>query len=279
MTQTSNCGNTKEISGTKVCNPDLSISKKVYGDDTRNTDGTYYIGETISKIARGETLVYGLEIKNNGEGKAKNVIVTDVLTGQNQNLLTFLDSESKCTFDYPSKKLTCTIDNMDSEGVENIKFRAKVAQTAMNGKVIRNTVKVTYANKVKQASVDVLVSSVVNCNEYCSSDSECLTGLACDVFTNKCRRPSCSQSSTCICPTPTATATIRPTATPTEEIVDFPESSQTTPNIVTTTPVMVAEEAAPTAAYLPETGILDMQQTTIFGGGIILAILGLFLAL
>ncbi len=286
MTQTSNCGNTREVSGTKTCFADLSVQTKVYQDDARNKEGVYFTDKEITKASKGQILVYTIEVKNSGQGGAKNVRVTDTLTGQNQTLLTFVDSESKCKFDFPAKRLTCDIENIPYRGSENLKFRVRIAETALNGKVIRNTAKAVYSSRTKEDSVDLLVSSIVTCNEFCTSDSECSAGLACDVFSSKCRKAACSKDTSCSCISPTATVTTRPTstltttittkatATPTE--AQFPELSEATVTTkqLTTTPVEITEEES-----LPEAGIFDLPQKAIFGGGIILAIIGLFLAL
>ena len=281
LTQTSNCGNEREVDGIKVCSPNITISVKAYLDSPKNKPGEYFIDKQTTKISRDQFMVYNLEVKNTGTGKAKNLVISDTLTGQNQSILEFVDSEDQCTYDYSSKKLSCEIDNLEAKGIISPKFRVKTAQTAINGKVIRNTAKVVYGGKTNQASVDVLVSSIVKCNEFCNSDSECVAGLACDVFSSTCRKAICSKETSCSC-APTATITKKPTATltvaPTDSQVDFPDSSLATPTIKVTE--ALAENTEPTGvSQLPETGVLDNVQTTVFGGGLLLAILGLFLAL
>jgi hypothetical protein len=106
-----------------------------------------------------------MEVKNSGTGSAKNFKISDTLTGQNQNMITFVDSEDNCSFDYPSKKLTCEIENLAPRGVVNPKFRVKVNQLALNGKVIRNTAKVSYGSKTRELN-RCLISSIVSCNEF-----------------------------------------------------------------------------------------------------------------
>jgi hypothetical protein len=60
--------------------------------------------------------------------------------------------------------------------------------------------------------------------------------------------------------------------------VDFPDSSsQVSPSIKTTIAEFADEQD--TLENLPSTGIFDLPETTIFGGGIILVILGIFFAL
>lgn len=284
VTQTSNCGTTREINGTKTCYPDLEVTTKTYNDDSRNTEGNYYTDKEITKISRGEIMIYTMEVKNVGEGGAKNVVISDTLVGQNQNLLSFVDSENKCKFDFATKRLTCNIDLIPYRGAEKIKFRVKVSETALNGKIIRNTMRVVYGNKTKEDTVETLVSSVVECNEVCSNDSECSSGLACDVISGKCRRPSCTSSTTCTCTsTPKITAEI--TSSPTVGLL--PETEEETPSLTTTkkptatlTDRYVADvEAGEENSSLPSTGILDLPQGGLLGGGVVLILIGILLAL
>lgn len=51
------------------------------------------------------------------------------------------------------------------------------------------------------------------CNDTCSDNSSCPSGLEC--ITGFCRNPECSSESSCVCPEPTPTPTPSPTPTPT----------------------------------------------------------------
>ena len=291
VTQTSNCGTTREVSGTKTCYPDMSIRIRAYQDDSRNKEGVYYTDKEITKVARGQIIVYGVEVRNTGQGGAKSVVISDTLTEQNQDLLTFVDSESKCKFNFTTKRLTCEIDKIPYNSAENIKFRVRVSQTATNGKIIRNSARVSYTGGSKEGSINTVVSSIVACNETCSNDSECAAGLACDVMSNKCRKPGCLSNTSCNCnigstttPTKTPTTSTTPRLTTTISIPDTDEEPSPTMMITTTktpTTTIVAEIDAgdDEETYLPESGIFDAPQGFILGGGVILAIIGLFLAL
>lgn len=99
--------------------------------------------------------------------------------------------------------------------------------------------------------------TIVGCNKRCDEDSNCMQGLVCDKgVTNRCRRPSCMSSSDCRCEREITT-----TRRPTEE--------------VTTTRRPVAREQE----RLVDAGILDLPGAVTFGGGLILAIVGILLAL
>jgi hypothetical protein len=282
------------VNGTKTCFADLTVKAKTFADDSRNKEGIYYVDKEISKISKGALMVYTVEIKNKGEGGAKNVVISDSLIGQNQNLLTYVDGESKCKFNSVSKKVTCDVGNIPHNGIEELKFRVRVGQTALNGKIIRNTAKVSYGSRVKEDSVETLVSSIVTCNEVCTNDTECVAGLACDVLSGKCRKPTCISSTTCGCTianatvTTTITATRTPTITPSSTVAMLPDADEEdVPTITATrnptrTETMIDEIDAGEedgGSYLPASGIFDLPQGTIIGGGILLAIIGLFLAL
>lgn len=81
--------------------------------------------------------------------------------------------------------------------------------------------------------------------------------------------------------TPTATPTDEPTATPTDEPTATPTDGPTTTLTATATPTSIVE-ATPTAsaaAGLPDAGILSLSGVIAFGGGLLMAILGIILAL
>jgi hypothetical protein len=285
LVQKSNCGNEREVDGTKTCYPNISVATGSYADDARNKPGIYFTDKKITKVSRDQFYVYTMEVYNTGEASIKDFVVSDTLTGQNQTLISFIDGESRCIYDSPIKKISCKIDKLGGKSEIKLRFRVKTVATSMNGKVIRNKVAVNYGTSTKSATVDTLVSSIVSCNEFCNNDSECAAGLACDVFSNSCRKPSCLKSSSCNCVLPTVTATvtatIKPTTittSPTLSIVDFPDSSsQVSPSIKTTIAEFADEQD--TLENLPSTGIFDLPETTIFGGGILLVILGIFFAL
>ena len=50
------------------------------------------------------------------------------------------------------------------------------------------------------------------CNSVCTSSSQCPTGLTC--ASGKCRNPSCTSKTNCLCATPTPTPKVTPTPTP-----------------------------------------------------------------
>ena len=75
--------------------------------------------------------------------------------------------------------------------------------------------------------------------------------------------------------TPTATPTDEPTATPTDE----PTATPTDDPTATPTTVVEATPTATPSAGLPDAGILSLSGVIAFGGGLLMAILGIILAL
>lgn len=94
------------------------------------------------------------------------------------------------------------------------------------------------------------------CNSTCSAQVGCASGLTCT--NGSCRNPSCTDQIGCTCPTatPTPTATKTPTATPTK----------------------LAATATPIPTALPDAGF-ELPTSTVFGGGMLLLILGIVLSL
>ncbi len=276
-TCTDSCGvaTTKQCAATAVCQVvDVSITKKAFKEGS-TTD--------ITTVSRNQTFIYALVIKNDGTAPATNVTVSDTLDGENQDLLTFVDTTTDCTFSNSNYKVTCSGITLAVGASKTLTFRVKVSNAAVNGTVITNTSELSYGDTVKTADKDLAVKSVVACNESCTDDSECTTGLTCDTGTETCRKAACLDAGSCVCPTtaPTDEITAAPTdeitAAPTDEIVDGG-------TVAPTDEIVDGGTVAPTDAVaqrevLPETGILDFPGIAAFGGGLMLAIIGILLAL
>ncbi len=283
----SDCSNTITVN-----NPNISALKKAYLDNTSNTAGNYTLSEEITKVSRNQTFVYSIAITNDGLGKAVGVEVTDNLSGEGQDALTFVDSDSVCAYTADSRTVSCKTD-VESKATKKVSFRVKVSDTIANGVKIKNVGTVKLGTKTISVKKDLDVSSVVSCNQGCNSDSECSSGLWCDTTANKCRKKACTNEVSCECPataTPTPTATWTPTATrtpaptrvptaaPTEEpIAEAPTEEAPRPTAVKTPRPTRVPTAAP--EDLPEAGIFDTPGVAILGGGLVLAVIGILLAL
>lgn len=265
-----------------VANPIINAVKKAYQNDAGNSAGSYTLSQEISSVSRSQIFVYTINVQNSGTGKATGVTVTDVLNGSGQTNLTYVDSQSGCTFADGTKTLTCTTD-VDPASSSNVSFRVQVNDTVANATIIKNVATVKLGNQTKIVNKDLTVSSVVSCNQTCNSDSQCGTGLWCDVSVNKCRNKTCTAITNCECPvvtTPTPTMPPQPTTivvvvTPTE----VPTQIVTQQPTIIQTPVPTQIAATATPATLPSTGILDVPGVAVFGGGLMMAVVGILLAL
>lgn len=262
-TCTDSCGEatTKACAATAACTETvLEGSKTAYKNETANTPGRYTLTSELETVAKSQIYVYAVELTNTGEATASGVVIKDLLADMT---VTFMDAVSGCSFNATNKELTCNT-TINPDETKKLSFRVKANDTIVNGNVITNTARVTYpGGDGFDVTKDLTVSTVVGCNHTCTTDEECSTGLACDATTSKCRKAACLTEDDCTCTIVTPTATRVPatptatrTITPTEEIVT---------------------EATPT--ILPETGIFDLPGIAAFGGGLLLAVVGILLAL
>lgn len=235
--------------------PSLSMEKRIYKNETSNKAGSYDLKDEIDTVSKDQTIVVSLEVTNDGSGKAEGIVVKDILKEDNRELLTFIDSDSRCTYATSTRTVTCSGMSLDPDKSDKYVFRVKVSGSAVNGDTILNNALLSYTGMPTggetEAEVELMISTVVGCDNTCTTDEECGTGLSCDPDTSKCRKPACADESNCICtsaaaPTRSATRTATRVAQPT---------------------------------VLPETGILDFPGVAAFGGGLLLAIVGILLAL
>lgn len=236
-------GNATRACNTEKCETNISIDKTAYQDESTNTVGSYSLKQEIDTVSKNQTYVYTITVKNNATQSAEGVTITDPLTGLNQEQLTFKDVESSCTWDLNTKAIHCTT-SFDPGQEKKFSFRVTVSDGAVNGMTIKNNACANYQSKDVCAEKDLNVSTVVSCNHTCTSDAECGGELVCDTTSNKCRNSSCLSIESCICsvPKPSVTTTPKPT-------------------------------------ILPESGIMDVAGVAAFGGGLLLTVVGILLAL
>lgn len=282
-TCTDSCGTatTKACPATAACGEDITIEKKAYKNEAINTAGNYTLTTEIDKVSRNQVFVYTLLVKNTGPVTVTNAVVTDALNGEHQDILAFMDSKNDCSYTASSKTVTCAGLSLAPNEEGKYSFRVRVGNGAVNGNIIKNTGKVTLGNVIKEARKDLTVSTVVGCNNTCTNDSECSSGLVCDTAVKMCRKEACLIETGCVCPIITAAPTVAHTVAPTVAPTTQPTAE---PTILVEAPTL-APTAAPTEVaiveptILPETGILDFPGVAAFGGGLLLAIIGILLAL
>lgn len=232
-------------------------TKTAYENETANTAGKYTLTTELGTVAKNQTYVYNISLTNTGDVTATGVVVKDSLVDAVN--LTFVDKVSTCTWGATEKLLTCST-TLKPDETKTFSFRVKTSSGVANGDTISNTATVIADNADSLTlTKDLTVSSVVGCNHTCTTDEECSSGLTCDATTSKCRLAACLTQTDCDCTTTTTTVT-------------------TVTKTVTVTPTKIATTAA-TPTTLPETGILDLPGVAAFGGGLVLAVVGILLAL
>lgn len=260
LTQTSNCGTKRDVDGTKDCGvagePNISMEKLAFANETTNKAGDYDLNDQIDTVSKDETFVYAFEVTNSGDVAAQDIEVVDVLKGDNQELLTYVDGDDRCKYTSSSRQVTCSGMDLDVDDTDTYTFRVKVSSNAINGDSIVNVATLNYKDMPSdgevEASLELGISTIVGCNHVCVSDDQCSTGLTCDPDTSMCRKPSCSEASTCNCPVE---------------------------RVATAVPTRRATVARVQPTELVEAGILDFPGVATFGGGLLLAVIGILLAL
>ena len=239
----------------------LSGSKTAFKNETENVAGTYTLTSEMSAVSKSQIYVYSISLTNTGTANATSVVIKDSLKDMP---VTFMDASAGCTWSATDTELTCNTTISPAE-TKKFNFRVKASEGVANGTVITNTGKVTFPGGTLNLVKDLTVSTVVGCNNTCTTNAECATGLTCDTTTSKCRTAACLAEDDCTCVTTTQTVVV--TSAPT---VSEPTPTQTVVTVVTTTP---------TPTILPEAGIFVLPGIAAFGGGLLLAIVGILLAL
>lgn len=241
------------------------MTKKAFRDEATNVAGNYKYTNKIDTVSKSQTIVMALEVINKGLATASGIVVKDVLKENNRELLTFVDSDSRCSYNTSSRTVSCSGMSLNPGKSDVYAFRVKVSDGAVNGETILNDASLNFTDKPTNvdinAKVELLISTVVGCDNTCTTDEECGDGLACDPDTNKCRKPACAESMTCIC---SSTGNRENSGTGTNTSTSEPDSNEVLNN---------------ETATLPETGILDFPGVAAFGGGLLIAIVGILLAL
>ncbi len=202
----------------------IVCQKTAYRDEFSNTAGNYNLIQQQSAFKPGDIIVFNINLTNNGSTTV-NIGATDVLTGNNLDNVTFLDSNCVGgSYDPTSKTLTCPAVSVGAGQSVARTFRVKVNANVADGTVITNGVTATSTSTSVTCSVPVTVSNAspspspspsptptptpttYSCNGPCSNDSQCQsvnTSYVC--YYGSCRLNSNVSSTTCTPPAPLAT--------------------------------------------------------------------------
>jgi len=258
-TTTTECTNNLNISVVPTVN--VSCKQK----EALNESGT----APISSVGANQIFTYTMDLINSGNTSSE-IILTDPLASS----LIFVDSVSGCTFGSADKLVTCKT-SLGAGETKKITFRVRTSTASLETPTINNTASVSAAGNalvVSQCSKTISFSTTTPTATPTATGTPTTTGT-----------PTVTPTGTGS-PTPTATGT--PTSTPTTTGAATPTATPTTPT-GTSTPTTAVGSGAGTATptsiaageALPATGIFDIPGAAMFGGGLLLAILGILLAL
>lgn len=242
--------------------PVLTGEKTAYKNVTANTPGKYTLTTLMETVSKSQIYVYSIALTNTSEATATGVVIKDSLkTIPN---LTYMDTVTGCSWSAANVELTCNT-TIQPDETKTFSFRVKASEAVANGDVISNTAKVTYTDgDAFDLTKDLTVSTLVGCNHSCTTNDECSSGLTCDSATSKCRLVACVAEEDCTCGVTVTQAAAIPTATRT---------------IAPTRAATATVAAEPTPETLTDAGILDFPGIAAFGGGLLLAVVGILLAL
>lgn len=226
--------------------PGLSCTaKKAYEDDARNEAESYYLISPIAsgtELDPGDVFVYTLSYENTGTATVTGATFTDTLPPQ----LEFVDGDPNCT--ELSGVVSCTTGEVVPGGSSQKAVRVKVTDNASPGNFTNTATLDPAEGDSSNCSITLSVTepdvptptptappatptpTPASCNNTCSVDSDCSSGL--DCVSGKCKNPSCTIETDCVCATPTpATPTPAPITQATPE-PSLPDAGIPTPTLV-----------------------------------------------
>lgn len=242
-----------------VAGPSLSCVKTAHDTDASQSP--------LGSVGQNKEVIYKVKVTNTGNVDLSNVLVEDVLNGENQNYLSYVSSSTNCSYTESTRKVDCTIASILKGETKEVAFKVKVPVSAANGQTIKNLAVAKSGETSAECRSDITVSGVVSCDNTCTSDNQCSGSLKCR--SGKCRNDSCASESDCTCVTTTATSTPTATAQPTAT----QSGGQATRRVTTTA------SASATPVILPESGVFNLPGAAAFGTGLLLTVLGILFAL
>lgn len=193
----------------------VCTSKTAYKDVATNTAGNYDIS-TTNLLAANATVNVGQRIVYVVSPGPTNVTKTITITDTLPTNVTFVDSDSVCTYASATRKVTCTLPDTDSQVAFRVSVNTGATGTITNTASVQGT-----GDAASTCSVSVVVP-IPQCNSACTNTNQCSSGLVCNIpagsTAGNCRNATCTSEASCVCatatPTPTPTPTVTPTSTP-----------------------------------------------------------------
>jgi uncharacterized repeat protein (TIGR01451 family) len=107
-------------------------SETCWSNDSRNSSSSYYLVKQIlagGEVIPGQTLVFAITYENTGKGTATSSVVSDTLSDKFE----FVDADPGCTYNSISRKVTCNIGSVVTNGKSQKAIRVKVSKSATVG--------------------------------------------------------------------------------------------------------------------------------------------------
>jgi uncharacterized repeat protein (TIGR01451 family) len=134
--------NTAAITAANEADPDTSNNSRTENTTVqRQADVAITKTDSVDPIQAGSLLTYTLKVTNGTLSEATSVTVTDTLNGSDFDSIT--TTQGSCTFNQPTKTVTCTLGSLPVSAMATITLKVVVVQIG----VISNTATVT-ANEV-----------------------------------------------------------------------------------------------------------------------------------
>ena len=218
--------------------PIIACTKNSYQDEFSNTAGTYSFLTEKTTFEPGDKIVFKIVLLNNTVGASATISLSDVLTANNLDKVTFLDSNCGANaYNSTSKTLTCPSASVDASGSKVYAFRVQVNSNLTEALTITNTATATSGDQTATCSVPVSITIA----SVSPSPSPSVT-------------PSVSPS-----PSPSVTPGVSPSPT-------VSPSPGTTPDVTPspgTTPGTTPSPSSTTIAYVTPTPAVGCNQSCV----------------
>lgn len=194
----------------------ITCQKTAYRDELNNSAGNYTLTQQQATFQPGDVVVFQITLQNTSN-QTLNVSAQDILTANNLNNVTFLDSNCGNTaYTSSSRTLNCPAVSIASGANATRTFRVKINNGVSSGTVITNNATANTGSAQATCSTAVTVNvqttptptptPTYSCNTNCSTNAQCQTAngsyICSSSYGNTCRLDSNPSSSTC---TPTTT--------------------------------------------------------------------------
>lgn len=160
VVQVANCSLTFNV----AAETGISCEKTTYQDELSNTEGSYETLTEVSNFTIGDTIVFSVDVVNNGQTNAIITMQDDLgqlATSSATFAYTFLDSNcAGAAYDATTEILTCVSQDLAPNESESFTFRIQV-DNAEDGLVLTNAVSIETTTNAGTTNEEVIDASCV----------------------------------------------------------------------------------------------------------------------